>query len=181
MPRQEPEPGRRHSSEPHIPIALPDDLAQFLRTAPEFACVTEATSLGTAYVVKAPAHDIQSLRGRVPIHIQHSLHQHPQAPVIRTVISLYDRPEAPLRLETFINVAAADQRADFARLADQEELWMLFYDERLQHRLTKRVPQPNRAGIAEVLTAADAIAAAIPPEQYDFDIAKQAVMRHTML
>jgi hypothetical protein len=68
------------------------------------------------------------------------LYDHPLAPVIRIVVTIYDQPGAPLALETFINVADEQQRTDFEALAAQEQLVMLFYDETLSHTLTKVAP-----------------------------------------
>lgn len=115
------------SSEPLHPIPLPPDLAEFLRHQGPYACLTHATDQGTCYVLKAPAAEIARARGTVPIYIRRQLYSHPAAPVIRTVLSLYDHPNEPLHFESFINVAAEDQRADFAALADQKQLLLLFY------------------------------------------------------
>lgn len=175
------EPRRRHPSEPLTPIPLPPELADFLRTQPGITCLTQASDRGTLYVVKAPAREIASLRGTVPIRFRHELHQHPAAPVIRTVITLYDVPERPLALETFTNVGDDSQRADYAQLSTQEELLMLFYDEQLRHRLSKRIPHPDREALLAVLTRAQELAAAIPAHAYDFDRAKAAVMERTRL
>ncbi|HLZ25400.1 MAG TPA: hypothetical protein VKQ30_25030 [Ktedonobacterales bacterium] len=166
-------------SDPLVPVALPPDLAAFLRWQPGYACVTQATTEGTAYVLKTPAADLATLRGTIPVGLRHELYDHAAAPVIRTVLSLYDRPEAPLRVETFINVAEPDQRADFAALAEQEELLLLFYDEALRHRLSKRVPYPDRGDIPRILTRADELRAAIAPWRFDFERAKAAVMKST--
>ncbi len=66
-------------------------------------------------MIKALAHEIASARGCVPAQLRHELSQHPAAPVIRTIITLYDhQPTAPLALETFTNVVDPRQRADFA-------------------------------------------------------------------
>jgi hypothetical protein len=54
---------------------------------------------------------------------------------------------------------------------------VLFYDEQLQHRLTKAVRNLDRASIPHVLHQADALCAAIPRERYDFDRAKAGVLR----
>jgi hypothetical protein len=43
------------------------------------------------------------------------------------VLSIHDRPRAPLRIESFINIAEEEQRTDFAQLAEQENLILLFY------------------------------------------------------
>lgn len=166
---------------PPPPVALTPELAAFLRAHEGYACLAHATSAGTAYLVKTPAADLASLRGTIPVSLRHELYDHPAAPVLRTVLTLYDRPEAPLRLETFCNVADPEQRADFAALADQEEVLLLFYDEALQHRLSKRVPTPNREDIPLLLGWADDRRAATPASIYDFDRAKAAVLRQTTL
>jgi hypothetical protein len=175
------EPHRRHRSEPQTPIPLTPELADFLSTQPGIICLTHGSDQGTLYLVKAPAREIESLRGTFPIRFRHELHQHPAAPVIRTVSTLYDVPDRPLRLETFTNVGDAMQREDYARLATQEELLMLFYDEQLRHRLSKRIPHPNREALVAVFTRAQELAAAIPATRFDFDRAKAAVMERTRL
>ncbi len=160
--------------------ALPPELAAFLKDKP-FACLTHATDRGTVVLVKAPGHEIESVRGTVPIHLRHELHQHPTAPVIRMLLTIYDQPARPLALETFINVDDLQQHDDFAALAKQTELPLLFYDEQLQHRLTKVVALRDPVQLISVLQAADEILATIPPEQVDFDQAKTDVVRTTQL
>jgi hypothetical protein len=176
-----PEEGSRsHSSEPIVPIPLTPDLAAFLKTQ-DVACLMQETDDGTAHVIKLPAVEIDSLRGRVPIHVRHELYAHPAAPVIRSVITVFDQPARPLALETMTNIAEQDQRDDFARLATQKELLLLFYDEQLQHRLSKRVGNVSPETIEEILEHADALRRRIPQERYDFMAAKADVMRHTEL
>ncbi len=171
---------QRHSSEPIIPIPLPPDLAAFLATQ-DVACLMHETTDGTAHVIKLPEEEIESVRGRVPIQVRHELYAHPAAPVIRSVITIYDQPDRPLALETMTNIAEADQRADFARLATQKELLLLFYDEQLRHRLSKRVGNVAPETIEEILEHADTLRRRIPEARYDFMAAKDAVMRHTKL
>lgn len=161
-------------------MLLPPDLADFLATQP-VACLMHETNQGTAHVIKLPSDEIVSVRGRVPILVRHELYAHPQAPVIRTVLTIYDQPERPLALETMTNIAEPDQRADFARLATQDELLLLFYDERLKHRLTKKVGNGEPETIGEILEQAETVRRRIPPERYDFMAAKAAVMRGTRL
>jgi hypothetical protein len=121
--------------EPIEPAILPPELATFLRTK-DVACLMQETTHATVFVVKLPAAEIHGLSGRVPIRIRHELCHHPYAPVIRTVIRIYDRPENPLGLETFTNVEQEDQRSGFAHLAGQGQVFLLFYDELLNHRLS---------------------------------------------
>jgi len=96
-------------------------------------------------------------------------------------VRIYDQPQSPLALETFINVEDKEQRADYAGLAKQKTLHMLFYDEALNHRLTKGVHNGARGEITYILGQADKLLPTIPKDRFDFDRAKQAVMERTRL
>jgi hypothetical protein len=172
--------GDRLSGEPLEPSPLPPELAEFL-WGQEIACLMQETDQGTVFVIKLPTQDIESARGRVPIQLLHELYAHPNAPVIRTTLRIYDQPEAPLALETFTNIEDENQRNAFAALTHQEAFFLLFYDEKLTHTLTKVVPQSSPEQSAEVLAYADRLLATIPQEQFDFERAKQAVMGATDL
>jgi hypothetical protein len=163
---------------PLPPNELPPELAEFLK-GQTYACLMHATDQGTVFVVKAPARDILSLRGNVPVAISHELYQHPPAPVIRTLIRWYDQPQSPLALETYTNIADAQQRADLLDLAQRPELRFLFYDQALRHHLSKLVRNTKAAEIAQLAEEAQRRVAAIPAEQYDFDAAKADVMERT--
>lgn len=169
MPRQEREPN-----------VLPKELADFLKDRP-YACVTENTDKGTVLVIKAPYRDIQSARGNVPIRVKHELFDHPSAPVIRMTTTIYDQPQRPLAMETFINIEDPEQRSDYEGLAKQQTLHMFFYDETLKHRLTKGVNNAARDEIPYILTQADKLLSTIPKSRFDFDKAKKAVMERTRL
>lgn len=176
-----PEEGRYPAgAEPLFPIALPPDLAEFLRTQ-DIACLMQATDQGTAHVIKLPAAEIASVRGTVPIAVRHELHAHPAAPVIRTVIAIYDQPHNPLALETYTNIADEQQRADFAALAEQDRLMLLFYDEGLRHRLNKVVPYRDPDIIRMLVARAEQLLAAIPEDRRDFNRAKADVLERTHL
>lgn len=138
------------------PGELPPELADFLR-GKDYVCITQETNLGTVLVIKVPSPEIQSVHDNVPIWLRQELYQHPAAPVIRLVIQFYDQPENPLAFEMFVNVADAQQRADFAALSSQEQLPMLFYDEALVLRLTKMMPYRNQEEAAAILMAAEQI------------------------
>lgn len=170
-----------HDSTPDQPSALPPELAEFLKDQPIAALLHATENQGTVLVVKAPRREIRSVQGRVPIELRHELYQHPAAPVVRMVTRIYDRPDSSLGLETFVNVEDPTQRSDYASLAQQDHLLMLFYDERLRHQLTKRVGTPNPEAVTEVLSTADRLLADIPTEQRDFDLAKADVMARTGL
>ncbi len=163
-----------------LPFELPPELADFLRTT-DVACLMHATNQGTALVVKLPSPDILSIRGRVPMELRHELYYHPTAPVIRTVLTVYDQPETPLALETYTNIQDPDQRADFAALSAQDQLLLLFYNERLAHRLTKVLPLTEPEVVTAILADADFLLYRIPVESIDFDRAKRDVMEATEL
>jgi hypothetical protein len=162
------------------PGELPPELTDFLKDQ-DYACVTQETDLGTVLVIKVPSPDIQSVRGNVPIWLRQELYQHPAAPVIRMVIQFYDQPESPIALELFVNVADAQQRADFAALSSQEQLPMLFYNDALALQLTKVMPYMQQEQAAAILTAADEILGSMTGESFDFDAAKAEVMGATRL
>src|SRR6266487_5127104 len=86
--------GDRRSGEPLEPSPLPPELAEFLRDQ-AIACLMQGTDQGTVFVIKLPTPDIESACGRVPIHLRYELYAHPNAPVIRTTLRIYDQPEAP--------------------------------------------------------------------------------------
>lgn len=169
--------------EPHPssePLPLPAELVDALAGV-DYACLTIGTAAGTMLLLKAPQIEIESARGRVPIKFGHQLYDHPNAPVIRMALRIYDRPEAPLAMETFINVADVSQRADYAALAGQDEIPLLFLDESLQQRLAKRISHSGRDVVPQILTAAEHLLSRIPAERFDFERAKQAVMEETRL
>jgi hypothetical protein len=171
---------RPEGDEPLPPNVLPPDLAAFLKDQ-EIACLTHATDKGTAFIMKLPGAEIQSVRGRVPIGLRQELYAHPSAPVIRMVFTIFDQPETPLAVETFINVADEQQRADFVALGSQDELILLFYDETVSHQLTKVVPYTDGGTTAQLLDTADRLLRNIPAQQLDFDAAKAAVMATTSM
>jgi hypothetical protein len=175
-----PAPERPEPSRQLRPNELPPELADFLRDKP-FVGLLHGTDRGTVLVVKAPSHTIEGLRGRIPIRLQHAVYEHPAAPVIRTLVTMYDQPRAPLALETFINVGDLQQREDFAALAEQRALPMLFYDDQLRHQLSKRVRLGDPQQIRTILAAAEGLRDAILETAFDFDRAKAAVMEATDL
>lgn len=159
---------------------LPPELADFLRTH-QYAALLHATDQGSVLVVKAPGLEIENVRGQIPIEIRHELYRHPSAPVIRMLTRLYDQPQRPLALETFVNIDDEQQRADYGDLARQDELNLLFYDEQICHRLAKRVRNGTRDEILKVLLTALRLRAQIADERFDFDRAKADVIFRTSM
>jgi hypothetical protein len=166
--------GERSGQETLQPFELPLEVAAFLR-GEEIAMVTQASDQGTVYVLKSPAREITSVAGRVAVQLSHDLYEHPSAPVIRTVVKIYDQRDRPLGLETVINVDEPDRRQGFAALAEQEEL-LLFYDGTLSHQLTKRVRNTAGAQMRNTLNWADRVRAELPDDRYVLDAAKADVM-----
>jgi hypothetical protein len=164
------------------PLALPPELVAFLR-AHEYACLTQLTDQGTVYLCKARDADLETLAGPFPIQLEHELYRLPQAPVIRALLTLWDRPSAPLRLESFTNVRDLAQREELAALTDQTTALLLFYGEVARFHRAKRIAlhQDQRAQLTRLLAAAEQHAAGIPPGRYDFDAAKAAVVDGTTL
>jgi len=168
------------SGEPLDSAPLPPELAEFLRDK-DVACLMQATDQGTVFVVKLPEHEIASVRGRVLIRLTHELYDRPTAPVIRTVLRIYDQPASHLALETYTNIEDEVQRTDFASLSRQDTFVMLFYDEQLNHTLTKVVTHAAPEETTRVLDLAERLFSALPQEQFNFDKAKQEVMEATRL
>lgn len=166
---------------PRVPVALPEPLAAFLHADPQpYLALFHGADVGTLLVVKVPHAELAPLRGPLPIGVRHELYAHPAAPVVRSLVTFADDPERPLVLETFTNVADPDQAAAMRALTAQAELPILLYDEGLTHRLSKRVPFAG-AALAEVIDRAGALRTGIAPDDYDFDVAKAAVMEATGL
>jgi hypothetical protein len=159
------------------PLALPPELVAFLREH-EYACLTQLTDQGTVYLCKARDADLETLSGPFPIQLDHELYRLPQAPVVRALLAVWDRPTTPLRLESFTNVRDSAQRDELAALTDQETALLLFYGDAARFRRAKRLAlhQEQRTRLRHLLVAADQHAAGIPPQRYDFDAAKAAVI-----
>ena len=157
------------------PFALPAEFVEAIQDD-DYAFLTLATNRGTALVAKLPGAEIEGLRGTFPIQMRHELFGHPSSPVIRLTATLFDDPDQPFLLETFINVDEEDQRTDYASFADQEELLLLFYDERHRHQLAKTVGNGSRDRIPSILQAADELLAGVPVKERDFDQAKADVI-----
>jgi hypothetical protein len=176
-----PERRERPNREPFHPTPLPEELVEFLEEQPDYLCLPHGTNLGTIFLIKAPAIEIAAMPNPVRISVQHGLFEHPRAPVVGTVIRIYDKPDAPLAMESFTNIDDPVQREDFAALAHQKQLWLLLYDEQIRHRLTKQVPNREDQAITGILEQALKLRRAIPDERFGFDAAKLDVMRQTHL
>jgi hypothetical protein len=163
------------------PNELPPELAQQLRAEGPYAAVLWGTDRGTAFVVKVPGPQLDTLPTRVPVRVQHELWNPPSATVIRTVLYIHDQPQSPLALEVFTNPAEDDQRADFVGLSTHAQTPLLFYDEHAQHRRTIVMAPTEPATVAMLLTQAEVALGGRTPTHDEFMQAKAAVMAQTTL
>lgn len=163
---------------------LPPDLVAFLDSQ-RLACLLIGTERGSGFVIKAPGEEIEGLRGPMPILFRQELYRHPSSPVIRLLLRLYDRPHtnppSSLAFESFVNVDDDGQRSDYGALVHQDLVDLHFYDEALEHRLTKQIPNRLRADIPLVLANALRLRARIADDRLDFDRAKVDVIARTSL
>src|SRR4051812_3668428 len=159
---------------------LPSELKEFLRTQ-EYACLLHGSNRGPLCLLKAPASDLATLGGPMPVRITHELYSKPTAPVIRTLLRWYDRPNSSLSFEAFTNVADPEQRQDYRRLARQSTLTVLGYDELLRLAVQKRVANHQQREITQIADLADKLRVLIPDGEYDFDLAKARVMAQNSL
>jgi hypothetical protein len=159
---------------------LPAELKEFLSTR-EYACLLHGSNRGSLFLLKAPASDLATLQGPIPVRISHELYSKPTAPVIRSLLRWYDRPDSQLLFEAFTNVADPQQRADYRHLAKQSTLMVLGHDELLRLAVQKRVPNHQQREITQIADLADKLRATIPDDEYDFDLAKARVMAQHQL
>lgn len=183
----EPEPTHQSHHQPsELPPGsdLPPDLATFLGTQ-RLGCLLLGTDRGSRFIVKAPADQIEGLRGPIPILLRHELYRHSTAPVVRLLLRFYDRaheqPPSSVAFESFINVDDEGQRSDYGELARQDEIGLDFYDEALRHRLAKRIRNSLRSDIPALLITALSLRARISHDRFDFDRAKADVIARTSL
>src|SRR3954453_196990 len=154
---------------------LPSALTDFLRTQ-EYACLLHGSNRGTLLLLKAPATDLATLQGPLPVRVSHELYSKPTAPVIRTLLRWYDRPDSSLSFEAFTDVADPQQREDYRHLAKQSTLTVLGYDELLRLAVRKRVANHQQREITQSADLADKLRALIPDDEYEFDLAKARVI-----
>lgn len=163
-----------------MPVILSPDLRGFLYAHPGDAALLLSSSDDnlTSLVVKTTSNTIQTLRGDVPIRYQWTVWDTPWARVLRLEMTIYDRPQAPYALETFMNVENPEQLADLRRLTLQKYLQIHFFDRRCRYKFTKRIAQDAETRWS-LLQAID-LALVTHKElngSWDFDRAKVEVMK----
>lgn len=156
-------------------VPLPPDLDRFLAEQ-AYALLTAETTDGTILIAKLPDHEIESLRGQLPIRSRFELFRHPAGPVLRLTLTFFDRPGSHLTLETFCNVDDPTQLREWADLLCQPALRVAIFGELRRQRLGKRVGLPPDLGRQELIPTALRLLAAIAPDERDFDQARAAVI-----
>jgi hypothetical protein len=143
-----------------------------------YGCLAVASSIGIVHVCRAPDADIASFRD-APVSYRWQLAQMPSAPLIHLTFHLFDRPNDPYRFESFLNIAEPDQAQVLADLANQDRLYLAFYDDSLDYRFARVTAHGEQQWqrLDELTALAEAHMASIPAGQYNFDLAKAQYMR----
>jgi hypothetical protein len=164
-------------------IELPPMLAEFLRDK-QYAMLATSSNKGAILIAKMPAADIRECSGRVPVHVDYQLFRTPYGPVVRLVLEIYSEPvhtkggidQSSFLMETFFNSDDPEQRADLADLIGREYLRVAFFDETLQHVISKRITHTQNDDLRALAVTAHRLLMETPPDQRDFDRAKQIIM-----
>ena len=163
------------SPTPSDQFRLPSGLVSLLKSQ-RSACMIQATDHGVALVAKLPAREIRPLHGPIPFQLTFQVYEHPAAPVTRTALTMLDRKAHPLVLEAFVNPADDRQRQNLEALTQQTDLIILFYGEKLRHRLSKRVHNVAKVAVTQALHRADEVLTTIPDTERNFEAAKTDIM-----
>ena len=176
---------RRSPTRPSLGGDLPPDLAAFLESQ-RLACLLIGTERGSGFVIKAPGDEIESAPRPACRSCSATsctatrLARDPSRCSASTTVRTIDRPpHSPSRASSTSTTRASG--SDYGELARQDLVDLHFYDEALQHRLTKQIPNNLRSDIPLVLLTALRLRARIPNDRFDFDRAKADVIARTSL
>ena len=156
---------------------LPEEIREvFERTG--YGCLAAETNIGVVHVCHAADSDIEGFCDK-PVTYQWQLIKMPTAPLIRLEVTILDRAVSPYRFESFLNVAEEDQERILCQLANQDQLYLAFYGDGLQHRFTKVAHHDKQQWqyIDELMEMAIQHWEAIPSERRDYDRAKAEFTR----
>jgi hypothetical protein len=142
-----------------------------------YGCLSTESDIGVVHICHAADRDIEGFANK-PVKSQWQLIKMPTAPLIRLELVILDRPEDPYRFESFLNVAAEDQARILAQLANQDLLYLAFYDDQLDYRFTKIIHHNEQQWqqLDEIAEQADIYWDELPTDKRDFDIAKVEFM-----
>lgn len=163
-------------------IASPDELPPELHEVFEqtgYGCLAVEANIGVVHVCHAADRDIEGFTDK-PVWSQWQLIEMPTAPLIRLEFVILDRPTNPYKFESFLNVAVEDQAQVLSHLANQDQLYLAFYDDGLNYRYSKVVPHDEQQWqqLDEIVTRAVDYWNDLPTERRDFDRAKAEFMRN---
>lgn len=156
-------------------VSLPRALKYFLAMH-EYALVSVASSDGAVLVAKMDRSEIETCSGRLPVQVRYEVHSAITGPAVRLLLEIHTPSDAPLVLETFFNPAETDQMDDLEDLLAREHLRILFFDEELEHRLSKKVTQPKNEQMPTIAPEARRLLAECDPSDLNFDRTKEAIM-----
>lgn len=155
-------------------VILDPELEALMAQDPTVAVLWPDETAGrTALLAKAADADVAGFRGRVPVQTQWQLGRYACGSVLRWLVIIFDQPANPYRFETFINVAAPEQRACVEKLTGQETVHLHFFDSRTVYVLTKVIANPvrQRQQLKGLLALADRDRQHLG-QDWDFDRAK---------
>ena len=146
-----------------------------------YGCLAVEADIGIVHVCHATDVDIEGFANK-PVLSRWQLITMPTAPLIRLELVILDRPDNPYKFESFLNVTEEDQAQVFARLANQDRLYLAFYGDDLTYRYAKVIPQERQQWqqIDDLAMEAMDHWSKIPAEKRDFDLAKVEFMRQFM-
>ncbi len=172
MPERDPRPECTRANELSRPL-------RELLAARGYGCLAVESDNGIVHICHASDHDIAGFRG-APVQYQWQLILMPNAPLIRLLFIVLDNPRNPYQLESFLNVAEADQAQVLSDLVEQEQFSLAFYGDDLSYRYSKVIAheQINRQQLATAIAHARLYWDQIEREQQNFDLAKAEFMTH---
>jgi hypothetical protein len=159
-------------------LGLPPALQEVFEKTGEGCLAVEREDRTAAFVTHASNADIEQFRD-APVLYQWELIAMPSAPLIRYQAVILDNPDAPYRLEHFLNVGDPDQARCLSYLVHQEELSFDFYGADFEYSYSKKVDHPEgmRQRLEQLVRKAIQLYGKIPTEARDFDSAKAEFQR----
>lgn len=168
-----------------MPVFLPLALRQMLLAWPGATAVAAEIGGLTAIIVKCERADAQSAhRPGVTVAVRAEMGLYPSGPVCRLVVEVRDRPDHPLRFDTFLNPASLQDRVLLWHLSSTQDMFDLhFFDLTLHYQYTKRIPWRTviRADLSDQLDLAAEHLDSIPPSERDFPKARDQMMEDAAL
>jgi len=156
--------------------ALPENLARALRAYDSPVAVLTWAGQDVVLVAKVDVQDIRSFRG-APVAYRWELGLFPAGPVLCLALDILDDPARPYGIETFLDVAKAEDLAIAQRMTQQDHLTLEFYDFNLTYHFSKRIAhrEKQRQELAAMIERA--LAHLVTCESPDWYAARQEFFR----